>query len=199
MIGVAVLLYLLRPPAPVTVVVDFERPRLEGAVRQVRDPYVAEGVTFSVATDLAGQFRDRVVGLVTNRGTSACVEPADANQKLGAGRPSIGLAAFPIRATFSPPLQPTAGAVRISVEFQGLAGSAFRLRLFDRQAALVGDARVIAAPPDGTCGLLGNPRTRVVAAAASSSEVASVVMDEEGGSNVFVIDAFTYEAAAQGP
>src|SRR5512144_2350947 len=102
--------------------IDFETPSLESKGRQTIDPYVdaATGVTFTAEP---GRWGDEAVGLVRNNSTSACVEPADANQKLGTGRSNPtaagpGLSGFAIRARF--PGSPSA-PMTVSVEFQTTA------------------------------------------------------------------------------
>jgi hypothetical protein len=86
------------------VVTDFETPALGTDTTLVVNPYndTTAGVTFS-ADEPGFQFAH--VGLVKNRSTSACVEPADENQKLGTGHigtGSVGHDAFDIRADFVP-------------------------------------------------------------------------------------------------
>jgi PKD repeat protein len=178
--------------------IDFEAPALGSYGREIVNPYVAEGVTF---TTTSSSFPDAVVGLVKNSVTSACVEPADADQKLGTGREgygvdgSIGLAAFPITARFSAPLRPAAGKASVQVTFQSTADAVFRLRLFDSAGKTVGEASAPAGPPAGTCGYPGNPRGWAALTADSASEVASAAMEEVSGGRVFVIDDFTFRSA----
>jgi uncharacterized protein YkwD len=176
--------------------VNFETPALGTAARQIVNPYTASGLSF---TAIGGSVSDAVVGVVKNSATSACVEPADANQKLGTGRQafangSIGLAAFPIKAQFASPLAPApnGGYVRISVEFQTLAGSTLRVRLYDASGTQIGaPVTAVAGPNGGTCGYPGSQRARKTVTATVTSTVASVVMDTVEGGRVVVIDNFT--------
>src|SRR5262249_43671178 len=139
-------------PAGAATVIDFETPSLGAADRAINNPYSAAGVTF---TAVSGGFGDEVVGLVKNSATSACVDPADANKKLGTGGASsvdgaIGLGAFTIRADFpGPPAGPT---TTVSVEYQCTAGATITLKLYDSVGNEVGSDTKIAGPPDGTCG-----------------------------------------------
>ncbi len=187
--------------SPLGGLIDFEIPSLGDADRQVIDPYVdlTTGVTFT-AEDIIPHL-DEVVGLVKNSATSVCVEPPDANQKLGTGfQPSggIGLSGVPIRATFPTPLAPPA---TVTAEFQALAGAPLRIRLFDESGAEVAAVVEAASPPDGTCGKPGPSRARTTVTATSAETVAFAIMDIEGSSAyVFVIDNFEFaeSPAAQG-
>jgi V8-like Glu-specific endopeptidase len=166
--------------------IDFETPSLGDDARAVINPYSDSGVTFTA--------EGGVVGLVKNNATSACVEPADANQKLGTapvGSASIGLGSFAIRATFDAILQPP---VNVSAEFQTGADVPIRIRLFDAANNEVGSARGVANPPDGTCGLPGGPRARTSLTAASEEPVKYAILDVDTatGGRVFVIDNFNF-------
>jgi hypothetical protein len=176
--------------------VGFEVPFLGTEPRQLINPYVdtTTGVSFTVEP---GGFGDEVVGLVKNSATSACVEPADDDQKLGTGRSSlppegsVGLSGFPIRATF-PTLLPA--PVTISVDFQALAGSSARLRLFDDIGTVVASTTQTVLLAGGTCGLPGGPRARKTVSVASNKPVAFAIMDvpTTTGDKVFVIDNFSF-------
>ncbi len=175
--------------------IDFESPLLGAAGRQIISPYVTPAVTFTAEPS---GFGDEVVGLVKNSVTSACVEPSSANQKLGTGRRafapggSVGLAAFPIRATFSSPLFPAQGPVFVAVEMQTLSGATLRLRLFDPARTQVVNSAVVAEPADGTCGFPGGARARRRVTAISSQAVAFASMDVQPSGRVFVIDDFRF-------
>jgi hypothetical protein len=178
--------------------IDFETPSLGADQRQIINPYVdtATGLTFTAEPE---GFGDEVVGLVKNSATSACVEPPNDDQKLGTGRSgepggAIGLAGFPIRATFPTPLDPLA---TVSVEFQTKAGATLQLKLLDASGAEVASVTDTALPADGTCGYPGDPRARKTVTATSTQPVAFAIMDVlpmDGTKLVFVIDNF--EAAS---
>jgi hypothetical protein len=174
---------------------DFETPSLGDSARRIVNPYTAAGVTFTADQMTLG---DEVVGLVKNSATSACVEPANTDQKLGTGRSSlstdgrIGLSGFPIRATFSRPLAAGPRPVTVSVTFQALAETSLRLRLFDPSGTEVASMIKAAAPAAGDCGLPGGPRAATVVTATSARPVAYAVMDTVEGDRVFVIDSFTW-------
>lgn len=173
-------------------VIDFETPLLSSGW-QVINPYTEAGVTFTTPT---GSFGDEVVGLVKNNATSACVEPSDENQKLGTGRPEIGLSGFPIWATFSQPLVPP---VSVSVQFQSGAGVSARLSLFDSNDTLITEVTDIIPPNGGTCGYPGDARGYITLSLVSDQEVAYAIMDlgAETGNYVFVIDNFEIQQQQQ--
>ena len=101
---VLALLWFSSAPAPAqSSGIDFETPSLGTAPNQQIDPYVDTATGTSFTADGNG-----VIGLVKNSATSACVAPADANQKLGTGtdKSNIGLSGFGIKATFQQQLQP---------------------------------------------------------------------------------------------
>jgi len=193
-----IVLGLVTPRAWATTV-DFETPPLGTAAREIISPYTANGVTFTTESSLG----DAVVGLVRNRVTSACVEPADENQKLGTGRKDssisgggVGLSPYPIKATFSPVLSPTGTApVSVSVEFQTSAGATARLRLFDPSGVEVASVSDLALPADGTCGMPGEPRARKVLTAIARQPVAYAIMDVLPSDRIFVIDNFSFGLA----
>ncbi len=186
------LLIFLIPIQALAIVIDFETPALGLSGRQIINPYTNSGVTFTTPT---GTFGDEVVGLVKNNSTSACVEPADNNQKLGTGRGDIGLSGFEIRATFTPPLNP---AVSISVEFQTLNNTPVRIRLFDSSNTLVAESTGTTPANGGTCGFPGTSRGRITLSVGSGSPVAYAIMDlaSETGGKVFVIDNFEVQQSA---
>ena len=105
-------------------IITFEIPALGTADRQVINPYQdpATGVTFTAEPN---ELFEVAVGLVKNSATSACAEPANADQKLGTGVTTlpdgaIGLSTWAIRAAFPNLLPPPA---TVSVDFQTLAGA----------------------------------------------------------------------------
>lgn len=156
------------------------------------DPYVDPGTGVSF-TALPGAFGDEVVGLVKNKATRACVEPAGDDQKLGTGRESvddtsIGFGGDAIIAAFPKEIP---GPVTVSVEYQTASGEPIRLRLFDAAGAEVAAITADAVPPDGTCGFPGGPRARTTLSLTSDKPVASAIMDVPSGCCVFVIDDFT--------
>jgi hypothetical protein len=178
-------------PGPGPTTIDFETPPLGGAGGQAIHPYTAAGVTF---TTTSPTFPDAVVGLVTNRATSACAEPADDNQKLATGRgDSVGRSAFPIRADFAEPLRPAGGTATVSVTFQTGFGATVRLQLLNAEGATVAETTALAQPAAGTCGNPGDARARVTVTAQTAAEVTAVVMSESTGGRVFVVDDFTFE------
>jgi hypothetical protein len=178
-------------PGPGPTTIDFETPPLGGAGGQTIDPYTAAGVTFTTASPTFG---DAVVGLVKNRATSACAEPADDNQKLATGRgDSVGFSAFPIRAEFATPLRPAGGTASVSVTFQTGLGATVRLQLLDAEGATVAETTALAQPAAGTCGNPGDARARVTVTAQTAAEVTAVVMSESTGGRVFVVDDVTFE------
>lgn len=197
--GRAYLFFPAKPPSR-RVVIDFETPSLGTADRRINNPYtdVVLGVTFTSAPTVG--VTDAVVGLVKNRVTSACVEPADTNQKLGTGRQafapegSIGLGGFPIRATFSIPISASLlEPLFVSVEFQASSGTRLRLRLFDPDGSELVSVAEPALPADGTCGYPGGPRARKVLSVTVARPVAFALMEEvEPDGRVFVIDNFTF-------
>jgi hypothetical protein len=171
------------------ILIDFETPSLGANERQIIDPYVEGSVTFTAE---AGGPGDEVVGLVKNRSTSACVDPSSEDQKLGTGREvsingGIGLAGFPIRATFSS-VVPTQSTV--SVEFQTGAGAQVRLRLFDISDNEIASVTEPALPANGTCGFPGDPRASKVVSVTSNQPIAYAIMDVPNNNLVFVIDGF---------
>ncbi len=171
------------------VTIDFETPSLGGLDRMVVSPYFAPGVSFVAVPQgiTTGE-----VGLVKNSATSACVEPADANQKLGgapAGSGAIGLSDFTIRANFSPYLT---GPVQVSAQFQTISGSTLRILLYNNYGYLVASKVETALPGDGTCGFPGNPRARRTVTATGGGTVAYALLDVEPNGVVFVIDEFRY-------
>lgn len=187
-----------RPATAASGSVSFDAPALGLVGRQVVSPYVAGGVRFTAATD---ENDDAVVGVVRNNATSACADPADNNQKLGTGRNtfpdgSIGLSDFAIRATFDTPLAPApGGAVRVAVEFQAIAGTRLRLRLYDAAGAEIAASVVPAEPAAGTCGFPGPARARRIAAAEARTPVAYALMDTIDIGVVFVLDDFRWSPA----
>ena len=189
------LFIFLIPIQALAIVINFETPALGLSSRQIMNPYTNSGVTF---TTPAGTWGDEVVGLVKNNSTSACVEPADNNQKLGTGRSetpdgSIGLSGFEIRATFTPPLNP---AVSISVEFQTGNNVPVRIRLFDSSDTLVAESTGTTPANGGTCGFPSTSRGRITLSVGSGSTVAYAIMDlaSETGRYVFVIDNFEIQS-----
>ncbi len=184
-------------PVAAAQLIDFESPPLGALESEVIDPYVdpVSGTEFRALPSgtMAG-----VVGLVKNSATSACVEPVDANQKLGtgpAGATVIGRSAFPIEVRFPAPLAPP---VFIAVDLQSVAGAGAQLFLYDSAGNQVGAAREYALPADGTCGFPGFGSARVVLAAGSAQPVASVRLP--GSSYVYVIDNFRFaQAPLTGP
>lgn len=165
--------------------VDFESPPLGALNRMTIDPYTAPGVTFTTVTE--GD-----VGIVKNSATSACVDPADANQKLGSAPTggAVGMGPKAIRATFSPPL---AGEVNVSVEFQTGSGETIRLRLLNPAGGVVATSTAIASPDGGTCGFPGGQRARTVVGASKRGTVASAIMDVSSNtSSIFVLDDFRF-------
>src|SRR5262249_48309923 len=152
---VALLVAVAGPSKAATTTVDFETPALVASEQQVINPYVASGVTFTALP--AFGFSDQVIGLVKNRSTSSCADPPDENQKLATGRATfVGFSAFPIKAEFPP--EPAPPVTVVSVEFQALAGTPLRLRLFNASNAEIASVTAEAQPPDGTCGYPGLPR-----------------------------------------
>lgn len=182
----AILLFTFTPPSH-SAVIDFETPPLGAASRQTINPYIdaATGVLF-----VSPGFE---VGLVRNFQTSACVEPADNNQKLGMGPiggDAVGLSNNLIRADFPTTLP---GPVMVSVEFQAALASGLRLRLYNEADIQVASVLVVAQPAGGTCGFPGPQRARTVVSAMSMDDVARVRMDVPNGA-VFVLDNFTFES-----
>jgi hypothetical protein len=178
-------------PCGAMTTIDFETPSLGASGSAIINPYVADGVTF---TAVSAGFGDEIVGLVKNSATSACADPADANQKLGSGRSSfpngsIGFGIFAIRADFPPP--PVVTDV-VSVEFQLLSGQGIRLRLFNAGGTEVGSATDVSGPPDGTCGNPGGPRARTTLVAVASEPAAYAIMDVLTPGPVLVIDNFSF-------
>jgi hypothetical protein len=196
--GRAYLFFPARPPSrPVTI--NFEIPSLGVTEREIVSPYTdsVAGVTFT-AEPSAG-FSDAVVGLVKNRVTSACVEPADVNQKLGTGRQafapggSIGLGSFQVRATFSIPISASLlEPLFVSAEFQAGSGTRLRLRLFDPDGSELVSLMQPALPADGTCGYPGGPRARKVLSVTVARPAAFALMEVEPADRVFVIDNFRF-------
>jgi hypothetical protein len=181
---------------PEPVVVDFEHPRLAGAERQVIDPYIDEATGIWFAAKCPGSSHGRV-GFVRNDATSACVEPASGNQKLGScpdGADCVGLGCFAMAAVF-PDLLEHGG--EITVDFQSLVGCELRLQLFDVHRRLLAETRVIAGEAAGTCGNPGGPRALTTLSTRTWGQLAYVVMSAEVG-KVLVIDNFRYVAYANG-
>ena len=149
--------------------------------------YTAFGVTFTASSD-------GVTGIVKNKAsvTSACVPPESENRLMATGvdGSSIGLSAFPIRATMAG--GGIAGPVTVSVDVQTLSTTQARLRLYDSSNQLLATATAIP-PATGVCPAPnnGDPRGRVtVSASVSSGSVAYAVMDTTNGGIVFAIDNF---------
>ena len=181
--------------APLATTIDFETPNLGAADRQVIDPYVdpATGVKFTVAP---GSSSVAQIGLVKNSATSACVPPADANQKLGTGvstvPDSIGKSSFAIRADFPQELQPP---VVVSALFQSGEGQPIRIRLYDSQGNLVNSNTGVLPKGEGTCNQPGAPRSSATLSVRSVEiPVAYAILDVDTatGGAVFVIDDFTF-------
>ncbi len=205
LVGLTVLavLVIATPALAQVSLINFETPSLGTDARRIVNPYVdaASGVSFTVEPVGTG---DEVVGLVKNSATSACVDPPDANQKLGTGRSdtpdgSIGLSGFAIRATFPAVLPPP---VAVSAEFQTGAGVTVRLRLFDASGAEVASAAEAALPADGTCGYPGDPRARKTLSVTSTQPVAYAIMDAlplDDIQHVFVIDNFEFQSTPPPP
>lgn len=174
--------------------VHFESPPLGPQERnRVIDPYVdaASGIVFSVEPGCC-PFGDEVVGVVRNFWTSACVPPSNNNQKLGTGRSSlfesVGLSAFPIRATL-----PFPAAVIVSVDIQSRAGSDVQIQLFDEGGNVIGEASA-QVPSMGTCVTGRPPSGRVTLMATAQGNVSYATMSNTSGF-VWVIDNFTLMAA----
>ncbi len=188
--------------APLTSTIDFESPKLGAADRQVIDPYVdpTTGVKFTVAP---GSSSTAQIGLVKNSATSACVPPADANQKLGTGvstvRESIGKSGFAIRADFPTELQPP---VIVSALFQSGELAPIRIRLYDSQDNLVGINQSTLPKGQGTCNQPGDPRSSAtLSVRAPENPVAYAILDldDQTGGRVFVIDDFSFSGGTATP
>jgi len=188
-------------------VIDFETPAM-GPMEERRglDPFAAGAGALSFVVHDEFGFPDAVVGLVRNRATSACFEPSSANQTLGTGRDMsgttdhIGLSGFPIRAIFSPPLQPNSGEqVRIGAQFQSGTGVAVRIRLFDAADNQVGTAQSTLSLTEGTCGYPGPQRAHATITATANTPVAYAVFDVPtnvpSGGRVFTIDSVDISVA----
>jgi hypothetical protein len=158
--------------------IDFETPVLGADTTRVLSySHGPSGVLFT-SVSLAH------VGLVKNRSTTACVEPADDNQKLGTchvATEDVGRWTYDIIAQFVPSIP--AGA-KIRVEFQILAGKEITLSFLGSQQSVkkVGD------PPGGTCGYPGVDRARSVVEITALGERAGARI--AGAPYVFVIDNF---------
>ncbi len=178
-----------------TKLIAFESPSLGADSSRVINPYVdsATGVTFQ--RDGASGV-NYVVGLVKNSGTSACVDPADSNQKLGVGidNGAVGFSSTAVRATFPTTLNPP---VVVSAIFQTGAGQPLRIRLFGPTGNQVAANIETSWPANGTCGLPGDPRARTAVTAISAQPVAYAVIDMEAAteSRVFVIDDFRFTSS----
>jgi hypothetical protein len=177
-------------PSAAATTIDFETPPLGAAGSAIINPYISAGVTF---TAVPQGFGDEIVGIVKNSATSACADPADANQKLGTGRSSfaggaIGLGVMAIRADLPP------GTNLVSVELQCVAGNTGRVRLFNAADVQVGIATDVIGPPIGTCGNPGGPRGRTTLLAISAQPAAYAIMDVVETGYVLVLDNFTYDA-----
>lgn len=184
---VLVLLWLSSTPAPAqSSGIDFETPNLGTAPNQQIDPYVDTATGTSFTVDGNG-----VAGLVKNSFTSACVAPADANQKLGTGtdKSNIGLSGFAIRATLGTQLQPP---VRVAVDVQTGVDVPVRLRLYNAAGALVGETLTTTDSTGSNCNQPGGDRAVKRVAASSAQAVAYAIIDLESqtGGRVFVIDNF---------
>ncbi|MBK8798007.1 MAG: DUF1565 domain-containing protein [Anaerolineales bacterium] len=178
-----------------TKLITFETPTLGGDSSRVIDPYVdsATGVVFQREGNPGVNY---VVGLVKNSGTSACVDPADANQKLGIGidNGAVGFASTEVRATFPTLLNPP---VTVSVLFQTGAGQPLRIRLFGATGNEVASNTETSGPANGTCGMPGDPRARTAVTVISAQPVAYAVIDMAAAtvSRVFVLDDFRFASA----
>ncbi|MCB0122258.1 MAG: hypothetical protein KDE58_08455, partial [Caldilineaceae bacterium] len=188
---VLALLWFSSAPAPAqSSGIDFETPSLGTAPNQQIDPYVDTATGTSFTADGNG-----VIGLVKNSATSACVAPADANQKLGTGtdKSNIGLSGFGIKATFQQPLQPPA---RVSVDFQTGVDVPVRLQLFNEKDELVGETLTTTDATGSNCNQAGGDRAVKRVVATSTQAVAYAILDLESqtGGRVFVIDNFEAES-----
>jgi hypothetical protein len=174
-------------------VIDFETPPLAGAPNQQIDPYIdaGTGISFTVPG------RAGVIGLVQNSATSACVLPADSNQKLATGtdKSTIGAASFAIQATFATLLQPP---VRVAVAFQTGVDVPLRVRLFGPDGKEVATVLDNSGASGSNCSQPGGDRARKQVVATSAQPVAYAIMDLDTatGSRVFVLDDFAVESGA---
>ena len=183
---VSVILVMLVTVATASAVtVDFETPPLGLNSFLVINPYVdaVSGVTFTAV--------GAAIGIVKNNSTSACADPADANQKLGtgpAGGGSIGFSSFPMRADF-PGL--TNAPVTVSVEFQCVVGAPLIFRLYNAANVQVAAVIDFMSGGVGTCGFPGPNRARKTLSLTSVQPVAWAFMDV-GDNSVLVLDNFTF-------
>jgi len=177
----------------ITVTADFETPDLGGATSVAFPDYV-DADTSVRFTAVADHVSDEVIGLVTNQATTACVDPADTNQKLGTGIDSspgsMGFSGFAIRADFPGPLP--RGAT-ISAQFQTIAGVPLRVRVFDEAGNEVGATQAVAGPASGTCGNPGDARARTTVMATALAPASYAILDlaQFTSAYVFVIDDFS--------
>lgn len=176
-------------------ILDFERPVVDR--QQILDPWIDPATGVIVAAGREG-FRDAAVGLVWNLATSACVGPADRDQKLGVGRrsagdASVGFASAPLAASFLEPLPPP---VHVSVEIQAPVFATAELELFAADGTPVARSRAVlwqAGEPG--CPFPGLPRGRGRLAATAEQAVARAVVRLTVERVVFVIDDLEFEGA----
>jgi len=175
-----------------TVEIDFETPKLIGIDWLAADSYLdpSSGVVF---------VGDRVIGPVVNAETSACVEPANRDQKLGTGlQDQVGRAADTIYVYFPQPLLPP---VSISFELQSALNTSWRIDLFHPVGETAGSGTGYLSINGGTCGYPGGPRSRGTVLATSDVPVGWAVIgaaDMEMTNFVFVIDNMIIESPSVG-
>lgn len=166
--------------------IDFEAPELaSGEWNRTIDPFVhvEAGTRFSAVQPPSGASYTLVTGLVVNAFTSACVPPADLDQKLGTGvagagssgsSSSVGFSGGGIRADFEGWL-PVGTVVR--AELQSGATANGRIHLLDaagNEVTMVSDSL---GPPIGTCVEGRMDAGRTVVSATVDVPTASVIFD----------------------
>ena len=135
------------------------------------------------------------VGLVKNRASTACVDPADDDQKLGTGGPgiAIGQSSQGIHITFIPQL--SQGAT-IEFEFQTLDSATLGITMFSDDGSELAVETILARPAGGTCGFPGPERARSTALFTTIGEVRTLLIDSRW---VLVIDDLRITPPQPGP
>ena len=187
------------------IVIDFERPFIHFQGQNIADPYMDTSVSFTAEPYPGTTPLDEVTGLVYNRLSNACVEPADDNVVLGTGREllppngRVGQDGYPIRASLRTPITSDAARgdqVQVSVDFQTVVGEEVRMRLYDTDDKMIKSVTGVVARNQGTCGKIGKNRGSITLTAVTQEEFSYARFDIPAnvfGGVAYVIDNFVVQ------